>query len=52
MRDKLLEQSADAAQRAIRHYLNKEFDQFFIQAAVSFELLGKAKLATIHPSLT
>ncbi len=51
MRDKLLEQSADAAQRAIRHYLNKEFDQFFIQAAVSFELLGKARLATIHPSL-
>jgi hypothetical protein len=51
MRDKLLKQGADAAQRAVRHYLNKEFDQFFIQAAVSFELLGKARLATIHPSL-
>jgi hypothetical protein len=51
MRDKLLKQGADAAQRAVRHYLHKEFDQFFIQAAVSFELLGKARLATIHPSL-
>jgi hypothetical protein len=51
MKDKLLKQSADAAQRAIRHYLNKEYDQFFIQAGVSFELLGKARLAAIHPSL-
>src|SRR6266478_5345539 len=51
MKDKLLKQGADAAQRAIRHYLNSEHDQFFIQAGVSFELLGKARLATIHPSL-
>jgi hypothetical protein len=51
MREKLLKQGADAAQRAIRHYLNKEYDQFFIQAGVSFELLGKARLAAIHPSL-
>jgi hypothetical protein len=47
----LLNHSANAAQRAIRHYLNKEHDQFLIQAAVSFELLGKAKLVAIHPSL-
>jgi hypothetical protein len=51
MKDKLLKQGVDAAQRAIRHYLNKEHDQFFIQAGVSFELMGKARLAAIHPSL-
>lgn len=51
MKDKLVKQGADAAQRAIRHYLDKEYDQFFIQAGVSFELLGKARLAAIHPSL-
>jgi hypothetical protein len=51
MKDKLLKQGVDATQRAIRHYLSGEYDQFFIQAAVSFELLGKARLAAIHPSL-
>jgi hypothetical protein len=35
MKEKLLKQSADAAQRAIRHYLKNEFDQFFIQAGIS-----------------
>jgi hypothetical protein len=51
MKEKLLNQGTDAGQRAIRHYLNKEYDQFFVQAGVSFELLGKARLAAIHPSL-
>jgi len=51
MKEKLLKQAADAAHRAIRHYLNREYEQFFIQAGVSFELLGKARLAAIHPSL-
>ena len=51
MKEKLLKQGADAAQRAIRHYLKDEHDQFFIQAGISFELLGKARLAAIHPSL-
>jgi hypothetical protein len=51
MKEKLLKQGTDAAQRAIRHYLNNEYDQFFIQAGISFELLGKARLAAIHPSL-
>lgn len=51
MKQKLLKQSTDAAQRAIRHYLNNEYDQSFIQAGISFELLGKARLAMIHPSL-
>ena len=51
MKEKLLKQGVDAAQRAIRHYLNDEQDQFFIQAGISFELLGKARLAAIHPSL-
>jgi hypothetical protein len=35
MKEKLLKQSTDAAQRAIRHYLKNEFDQFFIQAGIS-----------------
>jgi hypothetical protein len=47
MKEKLLKQGADAAQRAIRHYLKDEYDQFFIQAGISFELLGKARLAAI-----
>lgn len=51
MKDKLLKQGANAAQRAIRHYLDKEYDQLFIQAGTSLELLGKARLAAIHPSL-
>src|SRR5258708_2779218 len=51
MKDQLLKRSVGAAQRAIRHYLVPEYDQFLIQAGHSFELLGKARLATIHPSL-
>jgi|ERR1700722_12454317 len=51
MKDKLLKQSAGAAQRGIRHYLDEEYDQFLIHAAHSLELVGKARLATIHPSL-
>jgi hypothetical protein len=49
--DQLLKRSEDAAQRAIRHYLAKEYDQFLIHAGHSFELVGKARLAAIHPSL-
>jgi hypothetical protein len=51
MKDQLLKRSVDAAQRAVRHYLVPEYDQFLIQAGHSFELLGKATLAAIHPSL-
>jgi hypothetical protein len=51
MKDKLLNQSTGAAQRAIGHYVAGEYDQFLIQAGHSFELLGKARLASIHPSL-
>jgi hypothetical protein len=51
MKDQLLKRSVDAAQRAIRHYLVPEYDQFLIQAGHSVELLGKARLASIHPSL-
>jgi len=51
MKDQLLKRSVSAAQRAIRHYLAPEYDQFLIQAGHSFELLGKARLASIHPSL-
>ena len=51
MKEKLLNQSKAAAQRAIQHYLNNEHDQFLMQAALCFELLGKGRLATIHPSL-
>jgi hypothetical protein len=51
MNDQLLKRSASAAQRAVSHYLASEYDQFLIQTAHSFELLGKAKLASVHPSL-
>lgn len=51
MKDSLLNRSSGACQRAIRSYLEEDFDQFFIQAAISFELAGKACLASIHPSL-
>jgi len=51
MKEKLLNQSKAAAQRAIRHYLNNEQDQFLMQAALCFELLGKARLVAIHPAL-
>ncbi len=51
MKDKLTKSSANSAQRAIRHYLSEDYDQFLIHAAMSFEQLGKARLATIHPSL-
>src|SRR5260370_11178835 len=51
MKDQLLKRSADAAQRAIRHYLAEEYDQFLIHAGHCFELVGKARLAAIHPSL-
>src|SRR5258708_26840915 len=51
MKDQLLKRSANAGQRAIRRYLGEEYDQFLIQASHSFELLGKARLAAIHPSL-
>lgn len=51
MKEKLIKRSLSAGQRAIRHYLNKEQDQFLMQAAICFELLGKARLAAIHPCL-
>jgi hypothetical protein len=51
MKERLLKEGAGAAQKAIRHYLNGEHGQFFMQAGISFELLGKARLAAIHPSL-
>src|SRR6266851_5103377 len=51
MKDQLLKRSAEAAQRAIRHYLAEEYDQFLIHACHCFELVGKARLAAIHPSL-
>jgi hypothetical protein len=51
MKDQLIKRSTSAGQRAIRHYLSEEYDQFLVQAAASFEQLGKARLAAIHPSL-
>jgi hypothetical protein len=39
------------ARRAIRHFIHEEFDWFFMLAAVAFELLAKARLAEIHPTL-
>jgi hypothetical protein len=51
MKDKLINRSLIAGQRAIHHYLSHEHDQFLMQAAICFELLGKGRLAAIHPSL-
>jgi hypothetical protein len=51
MKEKFIKQSASSGQRAIRHYLGEEYDQFLIQAAASLEQLSKACLAAIHPSL-
>jgi hypothetical protein len=51
MKELLLKRSSEAARRAIVHYLASEHDQFLMQAALSFELAGKARLASIHPSL-
>lgn len=50
LKDQLLKRSVGCAQRAIRHYLNEEYEQFLIQAATSFEQLGKAKLARLIES--
>ena len=51
MKNSLLSESGDWAQRSIRSYLDADMHKFFVQAGVSFELLGKAFLAGIHPSL-
>jgi hypothetical protein len=51
MKDSLIERSSAAAIRAIQHYISDEYDQFLTEAAHSFELLCKARLAAIHPSL-
>lgn len=51
MRDTLASESQIWAQRAIKSYLDGDYDRFFVEAGVSFELLGKAFLASYHPSL-
>jgi hypothetical protein len=51
MKDQLLKGSTDASGRALQHYVAGEYDQFLVHAAHAFELLCKARLAAIHPSL-
>lgn len=51
IKDQLMTASCGACQRAIRQYLNGEYDRFLMDAAHSLEQLGKARLASIHPSL-
>lgn len=51
MKENLLSKSSRWAQKALRSYLDSDQEQFFVQAGVSFELLGKAYLVGIHPSL-
>lgn len=51
MKETLLKRSGEAVRRAIRHYVADEYDQFLMQAALGFELLGKARLCAIHPCL-
>jgi len=47
----LFDKSCIFARTAIRSYLDGQADFFFAQAGISFELLGKAFLCTLHPSL-
>jgi len=42
----LFQQSGVAGQRALRSYLDDAPEQFFMYAAVSLELIGKAILAS------
>lgn len=51
MKDSLLIHAKDFNQKAIHYFINNEMRYFLIDAAVSVELLGKAYLASIHPSL-
>jgi hypothetical protein len=51
MKQELFTKSSEWAQKAMRSYIENQHEHFFVQSGVSFELLGKAYLAGIHPSL-
>ncbi len=51
MKQALLTKSSEWTQKAIRSYLDGQYETFFVNAGIAFELLGKAFLAGIHPSL-
>lgn len=51
MKQALLTKSSEWAQKAIRSYLDGQYENFLVNAGIAFELLGKAFLAGIHPSL-
>ncbi|GAB1472015.1 hypothetical protein MASR2M66_28930 [Chloroflexota bacterium] len=51
MIENLFVKSSIWAQKAMRSYLEEEYEHFCVQAGVAFELLGKSLLANIHPSL-
>jgi hypothetical protein len=51
MKDNLIKKASASAKEAVGHYLGAEYERFFVQGAVAFELLGKARLAMFHPAL-
>ncbi|HYF79331.1 MAG TPA: hypothetical protein VD973_19565 [Symbiobacteriaceae bacterium] len=48
---KLIDSSSEAARRSLSHQVKEDWDQFLIQGSMAIELLGKATLVRIHPSL-
>ncbi|HXM99011.1 MAG TPA: hypothetical protein VN982_11100 [Candidatus Dormibacteraeota bacterium] len=52
MKDQLLKRSADAAQRAIRHYLVEEYDQFLIHGGCTLNPVETSGVAySLRPFL-
>jgi len=51
MKKKILERSKDFANKGLKNYVEGENEHFLVNLAISSELLGKAYLADIHPSL-
>ncbi len=51
MKKKILERSRDFTNKGLKDYVEGENEHFLVNLAISAELLGKAYLANIHPSL-
>jgi|GEM_PF-2172321 len=51
MKKKILKRSKDFTNKGFKYYVAGENEHFLVNLAISAELLGKAYLADIHPSL-
>jgi hypothetical protein len=51
MKEQLFASASEWCEKSIESYLNNNEQQFFVQAGVAFELLGKSFLSSYHPSL-